>query len=272
MTRLVDVLWGDHPPATATKALQVYVSQLRRALGSTTIVTRSSGYAIDPRAGPARPRALRDPDRRAEDAPPAEAGELLREALALFRGPPLVDAPLLGPARPRPTGWRSCGWPRSNGGSRPISLGRHTALVGELEALVAEHAYRERFHAQLMLAPVPVRPPGRRARGLPARPHDPVEELGLDPGRELQQLEAAILAQDPALDASQARPARGASRPRCPFRRVRCSAATRTSRPRSRCWRTCGCSRSPGPAGSARRGSRSSSPTGSVASSATARG
>ena len=58
--RLIDVLWDEDPPPTANKALQVHVSQLRRALGAETIVTRPTGYADQARAGPARPRALRD--------------------------------------------------------------------------------------------------------------------------------------------------------------------------------------------------------------------
>src|SRR5262245_36132382 len=99
MPRLIDVLWGDDPPATATKALQVYVSQLRRALGpENPIVTRASGYAIEIEPEQLDLARFERLAARASSAPSEEAAELLREALALFRGPPLVDAPLLGPA------------------------------------------------------------------------------------------------------------------------------------------------------------------------------
>ena len=165
-------------------------------------MTRSSGYAIDLEPGQLDLERFETLIAGAEDAPPAEAGELLREALALFRGPPLVDAPLLGPASTeadRLDELRLAALERRI--EADLALGRHTALVGELETLVAEHAYRERFHAQLMLA---LYRSGRQADALEAYRRARtilVEELGLDPGRELQQLEAAILAQDPALDA-----------------------------------------------------------------------
>src|SRR4051794_20494395 len=98
-SRLIDVLWDDEPPATAAKALQVHVSQLRRALGpENPIVTRPSGYtiALEPgRLDLERFEKLVEQSRQAEGA---EAAELLRSALALFRGPPLIDAPLYGPA------------------------------------------------------------------------------------------------------------------------------------------------------------------------------
>jgi len=96
--RLIDVLWGEHPPATATKALQVLVSQLRRAVGPETIVTRPGGYAIELGDGTLDLERFRTLVAQARDAEPAQAAELLREALALFRGTPLADAPLMGPA------------------------------------------------------------------------------------------------------------------------------------------------------------------------------
>ena len=172
MTRLIDVLWGDHPPATATKALQVYVSQLRRTLGASTIVTRSSGYAIDLEPGQLDLERFETLVARAETAPAEEAAALLREALALFRGPPLVDAPLLGPAATeadRIDELRLIALERRI--EADLELGRHAALVAELETLTAEHPYRERFHAQLMLA---LYRSGRQADALEAyraRPH-----------------------------------------------------------------------------------------------------
>src|SRR4051794_22919131 len=84
-SRLIDALWGENPPATATKALQVYISQLRRTLGGAVIVTRTNGYAIELDGGRldlARFEAL---TARAANEPPDQAAATLRDALALFR-------------------------------------------------------------------------------------------------------------------------------------------------------------------------------------------
>jgi predicted ATPase/DNA-binding SARP family transcriptional activator len=216
-TYLIDVLWGDDPPATAAKALQVHVSQLRRALGpDQPIVTRAAGYAAD-----LGPEAL-DLDRfeslveRAHEeraaARLAETSRLLREALGLFRGPPLVDAPLMGPAAAEPGRLASLRLAVLEERIEvDLETGGHATVIGELEALTAEHPYRERMVAQLMLA---LYRSGRQADALEAfrrARRALVEDLGLDPRRELQALEAAVLAQDPALDlpaapASQATP------------------------------------------------------------------
>ena len=139
MSRLIDVLWGDEPPATATKALQVYVSQLRRALGpENPIVTRPSGYAIEIEPGQLDLERFEALAARAEAAEPQEASALLREALALFRGPPLADAPLLGPAA---TEADRLGELRLAALEQRIeadlALGRHAPLVAELEALIS---------------------------------------------------------------------------------------------------------------------------------------
>jgi predicted ATPase/DNA-binding SARP family transcriptional activator len=207
--RLIDVLWGEEPPATATKALQVYVSQLRRALGpGNPIVTRPSGYAIRLEPGQLDLERFETLVVHARGAPPERAAELLREALALFRGAPLSDAPLLGPASAeadRLAGLRLAAL--EDRLDADLALGRHAAVVAELEALASEHPYRERFFAQLMLA---LYRSGRQADALDAyrrARHALVEDLGLDPGRELQRLEAAILAHDPALDLAAPAPA-----------------------------------------------------------------
>jgi len=196
-SRLIDMLWDEEPPPTATKALQVQISQLRRALGAQTIITRSSGYAIQ--AGEldlARFEAL---SLQARDAPPERAAELLREALALFRGQPLADAPLYGPAHGEADRLAEL---RLNALERRIDLdlqlGRHGELASELEALTHEHPYRERVHAQLMLA---LYRSGRQAEALESYRRARlllIDELGLEPGLELQRLEGAILSQDPS--------------------------------------------------------------------------
>jgi predicted ATPase/DNA-binding SARP family transcriptional activator len=204
--RLIDVLWGENPPATAGKALQVYVSQLRRTLGpDNPIVTRPSGYAIrleDGQLDLDRFERLMD---EARSRPPAEAAPKLREALALFRGPPLADTPLEGPAAAEPERLAEL---RLGAIEQRIehdmALGRHTEVIAELERLVAANPYRERLQGQLMLA---LYRSGRQADALEAfrrARHALVEDLGLDPGRELQRLEAAILTQDPELELASA--------------------------------------------------------------------
>src|SRR4051794_25161872 len=198
-SRLIDMLWDEDPPPTATKAIQVHVSQLRRALGAETIVTRPTGYAIvDGDLDLARFERLLE---QARGAPPARASDLLREALALFRGPPLADAPLYGPGHGEADRLAEV---RLNALERRIELdlelGRHAELASELEALTHEHPYRERFHAQLMVA---LYGAGRQADAPDAyRRARPTltQELGIEPGRELQRLESAILTQDASLD------------------------------------------------------------------------
>jgi predicted ATPase/DNA-binding SARP family transcriptional activator len=204
--RLVDELWGTNPPPTAAKAVQVHLSKLRSALGpGQPIVTRPSGYGVEiepEQLDLARFEALSERARAAHrDGDPDAAGGLWREALALFRGPPLADVPLRGLAAAE--AGRLAELQLTAVEERiaiDLELGDHTAVAGELQALVAEHPYRERLHAQLMLA---LYRSGRQADALEAFRHARrtlVEDLGLEPGRELQQLESAVLAQDPALD------------------------------------------------------------------------
>ena len=201
--RLIDVLWDEDPPPTAAKALQVHVSQLRRALGpENPIVTRANGYSLDLAPGALDLERFETLVARSRNAPPEEAAEQLRTALAEFRGPPLDDAPLYGPAggdADRLMELRLAALERRV--ELDLQLGRDRELTGELERLTAEHPYRERFHAQLMLA---LYRSGRQADALDAyrRARQAlVDDLGLDPSRELQKLEGQILAQDPALDA-----------------------------------------------------------------------
>ncbi|MDA0180142.1 winged helix-turn-helix domain-containing protein [Solirubrobacter phytolaccae] len=199
--RLIDGLWGEHPPATAIKAAQVHISQLRRLLGPDVIVTRPNGYAlaVDPEAlDLARFEQLTE---RARGEPPERAAETLREALSLFRGAPLADALLLGPAAIEADRIEAARLDALEQRiEHDLTLGRHAEVVPELEALAAEHAYRERFHAQLMLA---LYRSGRQADALDAfhrARHALVEDLGLDPSPALTRLEAQILAHDPALE------------------------------------------------------------------------
>jgi predicted ATPase/DNA-binding SARP family transcriptional activator len=199
--RLIDVLWDEDPPATAAKALQVHVSQLRRALGAETIVTRPTGYAVKLAPGELDLERFESLVERARRSPPEEAAQLLREALALFRGPPLTDALLLGPASNEADRIESARLDALEQRiEHDLALGRHADVAGELEGLAKEHPYRERLHAQLMLA---LYRSGRQADALDAfrrARHALVEDLGLDPSPELKRLEAAILAHDPSLE------------------------------------------------------------------------
>src|SRR3954447_24150668 len=271
--RLIDVLWDEDPPPTATKALQVHVSQLRRALGpANPIVTRANGYSVTLEPGALDLERFETLVAQSRNAPPEEAAEQLRQALAEFRGPPLDDAPLYGPAAneaDRLTELRLAALERRV--ELDLQLGRDRELVGELERLTAEHPYRERFHAQLMLA---LYRSGRQVDALEAyrrARRNLVEDLGLEPSRELQRLAAAILAQDPALDAAGQRPASAAAPPpRAPAPELPVPATPLLGRDGDLATATALLAEPDvrlltltGRAGSARRGSRSSSRTGS---------
>ncbi len=204
--RLIDSIWGESPPATAAKTLQVYVSHLRKALGPDVLVTRGGGYVLELVRGQLdRDRfeaQVADGRRALADGDAASASRMLAEALTIRRGPPLadfayeafaqaeiarLDEVYLGAVEDRI--------------DAELALGNHGRVVGELEALVAEHPLRERLQAQLMLA---LYRSGRQADALDryTRARRAMQqELGVEPGRELVELQAAILAQDPALDA-----------------------------------------------------------------------
>jgi len=187
--RLVDELYEERPPATATKTVQVYVSQLRKALGADRIDTRGNGYALRVEAGEL------DVDRFHQ----LVADGRPREALALWRGPALADVE----ERFATTAASSLEEQRLAALERRIAedldRGKHATLVGELEQLVAAHPLRERLRAQLMLA---LYRSGRQAEALAAyrdTRRTLADELGLEPSEELRELEQAILRQDRAL-------------------------------------------------------------------------
>ena len=203
--RLLDALYGDRLPATAAKTLQAHVSRLRKTLDTDRIQTRGSGYVLV-----TRPDEL-DADRFAQlvDAGAASlaggdaatARRSLEEALSLWRGPPLDDVAYEGFAQgeiARLTELRAA-CIESLAEAR-LALGRHAEVVGELERLVAEQPERERLRAALMLA---LYRSGRQADALAAYRDGRrvlLDELGVEPGRSLRELEQAILRQDPGLD------------------------------------------------------------------------
>jgi YVTN family beta-propeller protein len=198
--RLVDELWGASPPATAPTALQVYVSQLRKALGRDLIQTQPPGYLIRVGDGELDLHRFEWLVATARAEEPAGAARLVREGLALWRGAPLAE---LGDSfaraeRARLEEQRLAALEQRI--EAELALGRHAELVPELEGLVREQPLRERLRGQLMLALYRC---GRQADALEVfrtgrRLLD--EELGLEPDAELQRLEKAILNHDPSLD------------------------------------------------------------------------
>jgi DNA-binding SARP family transcriptional activator len=210
--RLIDELWGEEPPPTAAKIVQVYVSQLRKVIesgGRQVILTQPPGYVARVESGQLdvhRFEGLVDDARAAlASGSPSRASELLREALGLWRGPALADfayEPFAQPAIARLEELRIAALEERL--TADLALGRHSELVGELEGLVAEHPLRERLREHLMLA---LYRSGRQAEALEAYQDARralVDELGIDPGTSLQELERAILRHDPALDLARA--------------------------------------------------------------------
>ena len=211
--RLIDELWGDRPPKTAGHALQVFVSDLRRALGAPAasegagprIVTRAPGYLIEVEPGQLdlhRFERLAEQGRRALGEGRAEAAaEALREALSLWRGAPLADLayePFAQPAMARLEELRLA--VVEDRIDAELVLGQHRQLVAELQALVAEHPLRERLRGQLMLA---LYRSGNQAEALDAYQdarRSLTDGLGIEPTKALQELELAILNHDPGLD------------------------------------------------------------------------
>ena len=207
--RLADDLWGGQPPATATKSIQVYVSQLRKSLGEGVLETRGHGYALvadDDAIDAARFERLLDrgTELRAAGEPKA-AAEVLTEALTLWRGPALADftyEPWAQPEIARLDDLRLAALEERI--DADLEVGGHATLVGELTGLVERNPGRERLLGQLMLA---LYRSGRQTEALDVyrtqrRRLD--EELGLEPSPALRELEAAMLRQDPSLG----RPAR----------------------------------------------------------------
>ena len=204
--QLIDGLWGEAPPASAVQSLQVYVHGLRRAIGAERIETAGNGYRAvvgEEELDLDRfERALGRGRAELEASRPDDAADELRQALALWRGPALADLP---------DEIRRAAESERLDELRLIALelryeaelacGRHDAVVAELEALTAEHPYRERFLQQRLLALYRC---DRHAEALEvyrtAR-EALAEDLGLDPSPALQELERAILRQEPSLAA-----------------------------------------------------------------------
>lgn len=224
--RIIDELWPAQAAAPAVKRVQVNVLRLRRALAqvapdidpAAVVRTRSCGYSLD-----------LDPDRidavrfarlvvrgRAElDAgDPRRAAASLREALALWRGDPYADhayEPFVAAEIRRLEELRACaleGWAEAE-----LACGGHATLAPELERLVSRHPLRERLRALLMVALYRCRRQSEALAAYHAARRALVDELGIEPGSELRELQRAILAQSPALELSPRGPVRAAAQP-----------------------------------------------------------
>jgi YVTN family beta-propeller protein len=218
--RLIDGLWPDEPPPSAAKIVQAHVSRLRKALdgaGEGILLTRGHGYLLRVQPGQLdrdRFRGLLEEGRAALAADdPDKAAETLRDALALWRGPPLAEFAYDSFAREEITRLEElhlAGLEERI--EADLAVGRHDAVVQELEQLVGRHPLRERLRGQLMLA---LYRAGRQAEALEvyrdAR-RTLADELGLEPSPTLQQLERAILAHDEGLQTPARRSARQRAR------------------------------------------------------------
>jgi DNA-binding SARP family transcriptional activator len=218
-SRLIDEVWADDPPETAANVVQGYVSQLRKGLGRETIETREPGYLLrmdrDSLDLHRFESLVSDGTELLERGQAEDAAVLLRESLALWRGPALADVAdegVLRQAAARLDELRLVALERRI--EADLACGLHTELVGELEALTSEHALRERPRALQMLALYRC---GRQADALAAyriARATLVDQLGIEPGAQLRELERAILQHDPALDLEAPRRRASESRPR----------------------------------------------------------
>ena len=198
---LIDEVWGDEPPEAVRNSLQSYVSHLRKALGDERIRSGSGGYMLTAEADEIDARrfdSLVDRGRTEAVTDPAAAAATFGLALALWRGPAFADLTeelsLAGECA-RLEDLRVSAIEHKL--AAEIAAGRHSAVIGELEALTGRHQFRERLWAQLMLALYRSGRQGdalatyRRARQVLA------EELGIDPSPELQALHDEDLAPGP---------------------------------------------------------------------------
>jgi len=197
---LVDAIWGENPPRTATTSLQNIVSQLRKVLGPERLVTRAPGYVLALGGDEVDADRFTRLVEEARGKDPDERARRLNEALELCRGPALADFAYELFAQTeieRLEELRLAALEERI--EADIERGRHAEVVGELEALVSQHPLRERARGQLMVA---LYRSGRQAEALStyqdAR-RTLLEDLGIDPSPALQQLHAAILRQDRAL-------------------------------------------------------------------------
>jgi DNA-binding SARP family transcriptional activator len=205
--RLIDELWGDEPPESGAAALQVRMSKLRKALGAggDAIVTKAPGYVIhvgsDQLDLQRFERLVSEAERDLHGGDPAQATSKLGNALSLWRGAPLGDLAYESFVQPSIARLEELQLVAQELRiEAELALGRQNEVVGELDALVAAHPLREGLCRQLMLA---LYRSGRQAEALEAYQaarQTLVEQLGIEPGPRLQDLERSILRHDRSLD------------------------------------------------------------------------
>jgi WD40 repeat protein/DNA-binding SARP family transcriptional activator len=207
--RLIGELFAEQSVNSADHALRNQVSRLRKVLSPAAadeprLVARAPGYLLRVEPGELDlerfERLVADGREALAGGDPGTAAEAFRDAEELWEGRPLADLEFEPFARVEVERLEEVRLAAVEERiDAELALGRQLALVGEIEALSAEHPYRERFRAQLMLA---LYRSGRQAEGLDVYRRTRTllnDELGLEPGVELQELERAILTQDPAL-------------------------------------------------------------------------
>jgi DNA-binding SARP family transcriptional activator len=220
--RLIDELWGERTPRNASAALHSHVSRLRKTLGPDVLARREWGYVLRVEEGSIDLRRFEQLVAAAEPLPARERSAKLAEALKLWRGPALADLtaePGLQSEIARLDELRLTTLERRI--DADLEAGRCAELVGEIEALIAAHPLREHLRWQLILA---LYRAGRQAEALEVYRETRrvlTEELGLEPSPALQELERAILRQDPAIaPASPPEPPASAAREEPPKRRL----------------------------------------------------
>jgi len=201
MDRIIDAVWGDAPPPTAVNTVQRHMSYLRGMLGArASIAFRRPGYVLDLGEATDVAAAQRLIERGRDSADPGEGARSLRSALDLWRDRALIDV----------TGSAWLDEQAERLGrlhvqaqqaliARELELGEHGALVTKLERMIVAHPFDELLYGQLMIS---LYRTGRQADALGAYRQlraALAEHLGIDPSRELRELESAVLRQDPAL-------------------------------------------------------------------------
>ncbi len=202
--RIIDLLWPDEPPPTAREMVRIYVGRARKRLGESAITTQPAGYALATDSGSVDAlrfqRICNAASRMLEEGDSGGAVKAVDEALALWQGPPLADLESLPFVRDEQARLEEQQLHAIEDRiEAELTLGRAGRLVAQLESLVREHPYRERLRGQLMLA---LYRSGRQTEALHHYQDGRnllIEELGVEPDPDLQEMQKAILRQDPSL-------------------------------------------------------------------------
>ncbi|MEV0202006.1 tetratricopeptide repeat protein [Nonomuraea sp. NPDC050691] len=193
--RLIAAVW-DCAPASAVANIQSYIAWLRRALPATArLRTQGAGYLLEVAREEVDLLVFEDQVRLAKsETDPTKAAGRLQVALGLWRGSPAEDAPLTGAMTALLAQWEErLAQARLDWADTQLELGRHAEVIAELRRFAGEQPLHERFWQQLMLA---LSGAGRRGEALEVYQHARTvlaDELGIEPGPELQRLQAAVL-------------------------------------------------------------------------------